>query len=488
MSFILVSFLIFYFAVLAFRFTVGRDKQSVWYLYGLLAASLLFYGWHVPAYVLLLIICVFTNYTAGRVLGETDKAGLRKLVFLLALGINFGLLGFFKYAGFLTNLFADMTDQVVNPDSVFAIADILLPIGISFYTLQSLSYTFDVYQRRIAPETNFASFALYVGFFPQLLAGPIVRATQFLYQWSRKRRIHGRIFTWGAYLILRGVFLKVVVADNLGYVVDRFWKQAVRPDAPEALAFSLLVFFACQLLCDFMAYTDIARGMAYQLGFRLPINFNSPYLATSFSNFWRRWHITLSQWMRDYVYASLGGNRQGLWRTCRNLIVVMLVSGLWHGAGLNFIAWGAVHAIAITLERVTGIYQHLHHNVSTKKQGLMNCLFVVWWYVVVQGTWIFSMAFFRAENLPQAWQTFANAAAGLWSILDYGLGYSHSDGLVTTAWWFITPVVAIHVRAFVTERFAIPPSIWERSIYAGIMIYAVATLYATDQRFIYFQF
>lgn len=295
MSFISVSFLIFYLVVLVGRFTVGRDKQNLWYLYGLVAASLLFYSWHVPAYVLLLLLNIVTSYTAGRVLGGTEKAGLRRLALLLVLGVNLSVLAYFKYAGFLTDLFADMTGQVVEPNSVFAIADILLPIGISFFTLQSLSYTFDVYRGRIAAETNFASFALYIGFFPQLLAGPIVRATQFLYQWSRKRRIHLRVFSWGAYLLLRGVFLKVVVADNLGFVVDRFWKQAVRPDATETLAFSLLVFFAFQLLCDFMAYTDIARGIAYQLGFRLPINFNAPYLATSFSHFWRRWHITLSQ-------------------------------------------------------------------------------------------------------------------------------------------------------------------------------------------------
>lgn len=192
--------------------------------------------------------------------------------------------------------------------------------------------------------------------------------------------------------------------------------------------------------------------------------------------------------MRDYVYASLGGNRNGLWWTCRNLIIVMLVSGLWHGAGLNFIAWGAMHALAITIERVTGIYHYLHHNVSIKKQGLGILAFAGLWYVVVQGTWVFSMAFFRAENFPQAWQVLVNAVGGLWSLREYGLAYSQSDGLVTAAWWFITPVIAMHVRAFVTERFAIPPNIWERSIYAGIMIYAVATLYATDQRFIYFQF
>ena len=176
-------------------------------------------------------------------------------------------------------------------------------------------------------------------FFPQLVAGPIVRAGAFLYQFDRRRRWHAKVFFEGAYLIVRGLFLKLVVADNLGRIVDERW--AVGAAEPHGLlAFSLLFFFACQLLCDFAGYSDIARGVAYQLGFRLPVNFNAPYIARSFAGFWRRWHISLSEWMRDYVYVSLGGNREGWGRLALNLLLVMLISGLWHGAKLDICSLG----------------------------------------------------------------------------------------------------------------------------------------------------
>ena len=489
MSFVSITFLIFYLVVLTLRFSVGRDKRSAWYLYGLLVLGLLFYGWHVPAYLLLLLNCIVSNFVAAMILQSLNANSryLRNLTLLLVLAINLGLLAYFKYRGFLSELYLDLAGSPAREGSISAV-EVLLPVGISFYTFQALSYTIDVYRGQETAQNRPGRFALYVSFFPQLVAGPIVRASQFFYQWSRTRRVRLRVFSWGTYLILRGLFFKVVVADNLGQVVDKYWRLASATDAPETLAFSLLVFYSCQLLCDFMAYTDIARGVAYQLGFRLPVNFNAPYIAGSFSDFWHRWHITLSRWMRDYVYLPLGGNRGGRWRTCRNLVVVMLVSGLWHGAGLNFIAWGAVHAVAIVTERATGVTRLLGRAGLQGNWWPASLIATLSWYLVVQLTWIFSMAFFRSVDIENAWQILGNAVQGLFLIAEHGVEFDRSKGVITAAWWFTMPVVALHFRTFVAERFRIRSSVYERSIYAGAMIYAVISLYAPDQRFIYFQF
>ncbi len=487
MSFISVSFLIFYILVLLFRFTVGRDKKSNFYLTGLLFFSLLFYAWHVPGYLLIILTCIVTNYVAGRVLsGNIVFAKARRRAVLgAAICVNIGLLGFFKYANFLTeSVFALMGYETPITDR-FQLLDIVLPLGISFYTFQSLSYTIDVYRGQQAAEKSLSRFALYVSFFPQLVAGPIVRANQFFYQLSRKRCVRWPVFLEGSYLILRGLFLKLVVADHLGQVVDRFWTSAAQPDAPATLALSLVIFFSCQILCDFMGYTDIARGIAYQLGFRLPVNFNAPYLARTFSEFWRRWHITLSQWIKDYLYIPLGGGRGSRFITGRNLLIVMVLSGLWHGAGLNFIIWGLLLGFALAIERSLGISAWLekerHRHLMAWAAGFI-------WFLVVQVTWILSMALFRAVDGDQAWQVLQNVVSGISALPGEGIAYPKSAALVVVAWWFTIPVWLIHIRVYLLERFGFQQSVYERTIYAGVMLYAVLTMYASNPKFIYFQF
>jgi alginate O-acetyltransferase complex protein AlgI len=410
---------------------------------------------------------------AARLIAATPPSSTRaRRGFLVAsLTLNLGLLGSFKYAGFLIENFAALSNR-----PHLAAPEIVLPIGISFYTFQSMSYTIDVYRGHIPAERSFLRLACYIAFFPQLVAGPIVRAGAFLYQFERRRGLRLQVFAEGAYLIVRGLFLKVVVADNLGRIVDAHWQRAAAGDARPIVALSVLVFFACQLFCDFAGYTDIARGLAYQLGFRLPINFNAPYLAGTFTDFWRRWHITLSTWFRDYAYIPLGGNRRGRARAYGNLIVVMFVAGLWHGARWTFVIWGTVHGIAIAVERALGL-----------ARGSRRSPVAVVWYLVVQLTWILSMGLFRAESAAQGWNIVRNALA---SVVAPTAGMTPAGAdLIAFGWWLTLPVVALHTRVLMTEQYGVrSPGAYERTVYTGAMLAAILTLYTTTKQFIYFQF
>jgi alginate O-acetyltransferase complex protein AlgI len=268
-----------------------------------------------------------------------------------------------------------------------------------------------------------------------------------------------------------------VVADNLGRIIDQYWDQAaVEPQG--ALALTLLIFFACQLLCDFAGYVDIARGVAYQIGFRLPINFNAPYIATTFSGFWHRWHITLSQWMRDYLYKPLGGSRRGRLLTYLNLLLVMLISGLWHGAAWTFVIWGGALGLALVLERLLGIAERGRPLVS------------VWaWFVIVQLSWILSMGLFRASSLEQGLAIIEHALVGLVDILFDGYAVTLGADLVQLGWWLTLPVWLMHARTWMAENSRLgSPSTIERSAYAGVMLAGLLMMYSTGQQFIYFQF
>ena len=471
MSFISFSFVGLYLVALALRWGLG--SHDTLRIFALLVLSWVFYAWHVPGYIFLILFSTLVDYIAAlRLASAPSSSGFRRRGILAAsLIVNLGLLGYFKYAGFLVMATNGLAGTGMT------VPQILLPIGISFYTFQSMSYTIDVYRGRIEAERSFLRVACYIAFFPQLVAGPIVRAGDFLYQFRRRRRFHLRVFTEGAYLILRGLFLKMVVADNLGQIVDRYWDQAaVEPQG--ALALAMLVFFACQLFCDFAGYVDIARGVSYQLGFRLPVNFNAPYLAASFSEFWRRWHITLSQWMRDYVYIPLGGNRKGRVRVYFKLMLVMLISGLWHGANWTFLLWGGVLGLALVIERLLGI--------GRRKQA---ALVTLGWFIVVQLTWILSMGLFRSTGLDQAMAITGQALTGLLALPSEGFTVAGTEGLITLGWWFTIPVWLLHARAWLAERTRLgAPSNYERAVYAGAMLAALPMLYTTNQQFIYFQF
>ena len=491
MSFVSVSFLFLYLLVLALRFTIGREKRGRFYFASLILLSLLFYAWEIPHYIVLILLSCLIDHVAANRIHRTpsEKRSVRRLYLALSVVGNLGILGLFKYSGFLLDIFASIGLPLASEPTHTFWTNVVLPIGISFYTFQSMSYTIDVYRGRLQP-VGFSRLLLYVAFFPQLVAGPIVRAGQFLYQLERRRKVRAKIFFEGGYLILRGLFLKIVVADNLGTIVDRYWSLVAAPDAPALMTLSLTFFFSCQILCDFMGYTDIARGVAYQLGFRLPVNFNAPYLANTFSGFWRRWHITLSQWMRDYLYLALGGSRKGRVLTLVNLFVVMVVAGLWHGAAMNFLLWGAILGGALVLERVVGVYDWVR---GFEKSGLrMNAgqsARVLLWFLVVQATWLASMAVFRSSSGAESLVVLDNLWHGISSGIDLSVVKEKDLVILQLGWFFTLPVVLIHARAFLTEWAGVAAiNLYERALYAGVMLFALLTLYATQQPFIYFQF
>ena len=316
----------------------------------LLLASYLFYAAWNPPFILLLWLSTVVDFGMARALNREENPSKRKLWLVVSLVVNLGMLGFFKYGGFLLETFTAMASwvgiayQAPKPD-------IILPVGISFYTFVTLSYTLDVYRRRVAPVRSFLDFALYVTFFPHLVAGPIVRPDELLPQFDRPHQATKAQFTWGLFLLTLGLFLKVGLAD--GMLSDTADAVFGVPFPLHPLdAWTGVFAFSAQIFCDFAGYSTCAVGVALCLGFTLPDNFRYPYAAVGFSDFWRRWHITLSTWLRDYLYIPLGGNRNGQGRTYLNLLITMLLGGLWHGAAWTYVVWGALHGLYLALERL----------------------------------------------------------------------------------------------------------------------------------------
>jgi len=472
-NFVSWAFVALFGLVLLARLTIGRRSVEPVFVAALIVASVVFYAWHIPVYLGILWLSSSIDYWAGRALARlpSQARGRRRTVLAVSLCTNLGLLAFFKYAGF----FLQVGRDVLGPAHAASLPPELalaLPMGISFYTFQSMSYTIDVYRGVLAPVRRFWPFFLFVGFFPQLVAGPIVRAAEFLPQMPRPRRLRESVFYEGMWLIISGFFLKMVCADNLGMYVDEYWERGTRPDTGSGFALWLALMFSGQIFADFAGYTNIARGTAYLLGYRLPVNFNAPYLATSFKNFWERWHMTLSRWLRDYLYISLGGNRHGPVRTYVNLMLVMLLGGLWHGAAYTFIIWGALHGVALAVERALGLNRARGWTAAWPVRGV--------WFLIVQALVLVAWVFFRSRSLGEALRFLDNLVSmGGWS-----LGTTEWVGVL-----FLVPIVAHHGFVCLRERRVVPPlSPATRAVLAAAMVYAIATLYTSTAEFIYFQF
>jgi len=314
----------------------------------LLAASCFFYmSWN-PWLIGLILFSASADYFAALMIERVGSRRLRRGLLIGSIGVNLGLLAFFKYVNFFLDS-AHAFLGVVGLESQRRVLDIVLPLGISFYTFETISYIVDVYCGRTQPVRNALDYALYILFFPHLIAGPIVRPREFLPQLGQRKRFNWDRMQLGVQLFLLGLFKKAVIADHLAAVVDPVFKQPGLYGT--AAAWLAVVAYAVQIYCDFSGYSDMAVGTAHMLGFKLPRNFNLPYFAASISEFWRRWHISLSTWLRDYVYIPLGGNRHGVAATHRNLILTMLLGGLWHGASWTFVAWGLYHGVLLALHR-----------------------------------------------------------------------------------------------------------------------------------------
>jgi D-alanyl-lipoteichoic acid acyltransferase DltB (MBOAT superfamily) len=391
---LLNTFPFFVFFALVFIVYWKIHAQYRWII--LLLASYYFFGTWYPAYLGLIILTTAVNYFSALAM---VRSGNNKKYFLwLALGIDLAILFIFKYFNFFTFTLAQVL-QAGHMTVVFPEVNWLLPLGISFYTFQTIGYMLDVYKGTIKPEKHIGYFALFVCFFPQLAAGPIERAGELLPQIKKNHEFQYTQVVSGLKLFTLGLFKKLVIADNIGIIVDRVFASL-----PTYKGFSLVVtviLYSWQIYTDFSGYTDMARGVARMLGFDLVENFNLPYVATSVRDFWRRWHMSLSRWFKDYVYIPLGGSRKGLARACVNTLIVFTLCGIWHGASWNFVIWGAFFGFIMAGERI--VEKIINHRFT-----LPRFIAVVYTYAVVCISWVL----FRATTLSDAVYIYRNSFVG----------------------------------------------------------------------------
>ena len=442
----------------------------------ILIASYYFYGSWDERFLLLIIASSLVDFLCGRAIYHTKKQRVRRVYLVISLMFNLGLLGFFKYFNFFVDSFADFI-QLFGLSANQKTLSIILPVGISFYTFQTLSYTIDIYRKRLEPVSNPLTFFAFVAFFPQLVAGPIERASNLLPQLQRKQKFDYNEAVSGLRFIIWGLFKKVVIADRLSFVVEQVYNNPEKFSG--ANLFIATIFFGIQIYCDFSGYSDIAIGSARLLGIRLMDNFRTPYFSVSFREFWQRWHISLSTWFRDYVYIPLGGNRVSQSRMLANLFITFLVSGFWHGANYTFLIWGALHGIALVLEKIAG----------KKRFQIPNWIRGIFVFTVVNLFWIF----FRAQNIHEAGLilerifTFSSMENSLWSIIwvnNYEYALSILVGLVV----FVFGEVIIGSKDVNVAFLKFNP-VGRRVVYYLIILVILAFgVLHTAPQFIYFQF
>jgi alginate O-acetyltransferase complex protein AlgI len=365
----------------------------------LLVSSYVFYGWWDYRFLFLLAFSTLLDYFSGLKIAAADSQRERKFWMILSVVVNLGFLGFFKYYNFFIESFAGLLTGLgvqANPWTL----QIILPVGISFYTFHGLSYVFDCYNRKVSPVTNFIDYAVFVCFFPLLVAGPIERATHLLPQIRQERKFeYGRAVD-GMRQILWGLFKKIVIADNCAVFANSIFSDSATQSGSTLVMGAL--FFTFQIYCDFSGYSDIALGTARLFGFELLRNFAFPYFSRDIAEFWRRWHISLSSWFRDYLYLPLGGSRGGTWRRVRNTFIIFLVSGFWHGANWTFIAWGLLNAFYFLPLLLAN--KNRDHIEIVAKGKMFPELVDIFRILITFTLTVFAWIFFRAENLSHAFQ------------------------------------------------------------------------------------
>jgi alginate O-acetyltransferase complex protein AlgI len=413
------------------------------------------------------------DWTAGKKLVVIEDKRKRKFWLLLSMVVNLGFLAFFKYGDFLLENFTVLMNAI-GIEYTARPMDIILPMGISFYTFQTMSYTIDMYYKRLEPARTFLDFALYVTFFPQLVAGPIVRAEELITQFYEEKKATIHQFIWGLFLLTIGLFQKVVLADTLlsGTADDVFGAKEVLNSLDAwtgTLAFSGQIFF------DFAGYSTCAIGIALMLGITLPDNFRYPYGAIGFSDLWRRWHISLSSWLRDYLYIPLGGNRHGITRMYVALMLTMLLGGLWHGAAWTFVIWGALHGIYLIVERL------LKGVIKFKINAWNGILLALFTYTCVNITWVF----FRARE-------FSTAKNMIWSMF-----FLNDDGKKVLYEFDIVKVLIVITGLFLchwamrnTSMKVVAEKInpWVFGVFWAVLFFFIIISQGSGEQFIYFQF
>ncbi len=467
MSFNSLTFALFLPIVFALYWGLGQKRIAIQNVL-LVVASYIFYGWWDWRFLSLIAISTLVDYFVGLGLGKATKPQARRWLLTLSLLANLGMLGFFKYFNFFAQSFAEASASLgVQVDEVTL--NIVLPVGISFYTFQTLSYTIDVYRKQIEPTKNFVAFAAYVCFFPQLVAGPIERASHLLPQFLSERNFTYEKGVSGLKLILWGMFKKLVIADNCGALADKIFDNF--ESYPGPVLFLGAVYFGFQIYGDFSGYSDIARGASRLFGFDLMINFRCPYFSRNISEFWNRWHISLNTWFRDYLYFPLGGSRCSKWKIARNVFIVFTVSGLWHGANWTFVAWGILNAI-IFIPLLIGRKRRFESDTP----GFRDLPQILITFVLVMICWIL----FRAESILEAGQYLAR-------MVTHSLNLDISFSLLT-ATPFIGLLLAIEwlSRRLEYPDFNNPPLSRAFQVFLLVMIVVFAS--DTSPQFIYFQF
>lgn len=481
-----LEFIIFFPIVTVLYFAIPHKYR--WML--LLASSYVFYmGWN-AAYALLLLTSTVVTYVASLLIDKSETKGKKKLFLILSIVINLGILFTFKYFQFFTSgLYAvfDLLKVQYTPIPY----SLVLPVGISFFTFQALGYSFDVYRGEIEVQKHFGKYALFVSFFPQLVAGPIERTKNLLPQFDEVHRFDYDCAVSGMRLMLWGYFKKIVIADTVCVAVNAVYNNV---ESYNGIGLIMATFlFAIQIFCDFSGYSDIARGCARIMGFRLMKNFDHPYFAKSIKEFWRRWHISLSTWFKDYVYIPLGGNRKGEGRTRLNLFITFLLSGLWHGANLTFVIWGALHGLFQIFGRITyKVRKKLFEDTALKKiSGVRTVFSVIFTFVLVCFAWIL----FRANTMHDAWYVITHlfdidslSLSGMFSVLKTMFG-------TRAEFYRLMLTLPVFMIASFIDYFKSLNTILDRqhkvircAFYIVVTVYILLFARAELQDFIYFQF
>ena len=472
------GFFLMAFVVFMTGYTVIKNFARLRPLYVLLF-SLYFYYKSSGIYFLLLIFAAASDYLIARGICRADRRWIRRLLVLLSVAVNLGMLGYFKY----TNFLIDISNQLFG-EGFLQFRNIFLPVGISFFVFQSMSYTIDIYRRQIEPLRRWADYLFYLSFFPQLVAGPIVRARDFIPQIRRNPvTVTREMFGTAVFLILTGLFKKAVISDYISLnFVDRIFDEPLLYSGVECL--TGIYGYALQIYCDFSGYSDMAIGIALMLGFRFPKNFDAPYKSATITEFWRRWHISLSSWLRDYLYISLGGNRKGRVRTYFNLMVTMVLGGLWHGAALRFVLWGGIHGMALALHKLwLSVVPGAKAAGSEMKRGWRIAGIFLTFNLVC-----FSWLMFRAESMQTVTlmlhQIFFDFNAPV--IPQVLTGYTAVFAFIAAGYalHFVPARIDERIRSGVTQA---PMAL--QVLLMAAMIWSVMQIKSSDiQPFIYFQF
>jgi len=485
------QFLIFFPIVTVLFFALPHRFR--WAL--LLVASCIFYMAFIPIYILILFFTIIIDYIAG-IFIEQNQGKRRRLFLIISIISNVGILAFFKYYNFFQANYAGLA-RFLHWNYGIPALSIILPIGLSFHTFQAMSYTIEVYRGNHRAERHLGIFALYVMFYPQLVAGPIERPQNMLHQFYKNQEFNYERVKNGLLLMAWGLFKKVVVADRLALFVNYVYRRPT--DFQGVPLIIATVMFSFQIFCDFSGYSDIAIGSAQVMGFKLTQNFKRPYFSKSIDEFWRRWHISLSSWFRDYLYISLGGNRVAKWRWYLNLFIVFLVSGLWHGASWTFVVWGGIHGTFIIVSRLTtDIRKKLENILKLDRLPRLNAFKkIVMTFFLVNVAWIF----FRANSISDAFYIVTHLFSGFGNLAANVTNHKMLRANITLGqdrWQFLLAISgialmeSIHVlqsRGIGFLQVLSRQPIWLRwGLYYTIILVFLFARTSSSQSFIYFQF